>query len=147
MEKYNRTDIGNAERLADAHGKDLRYCHPFNRWYVWDGKCWGDDNTGELKRRCKDVVRSMYSEASQYKEGEKRKKFIKFVLGCETKHKVDAMSALAQAEPAIPIMPDELDTDPWLFNCNNGTVDLKTGKLYAHNRSHLNPVAQKHHYN
>ena len=62
--RYNRTDIGNAERLVDAHGKDLRFCHPFKRWYVWNGKCWGDDNTGELKRRCKDVVRRMYSEAN-----------------------------------------------------------------------------------
>ena len=39
------------------------------------------------------------------------------------------------AQSAIPILPAELDTDPWLFNCQNGTLGLmNTGELRPHQR-------------
>lgn len=60
---YHLTDFGNAERLVDLHGKDLKFCHPFNKWLIWDGYRWTDDETGRLKRLCKSVIRGMYAEA------------------------------------------------------------------------------------
>jgi putative DNA primase/helicase len=35
------------------------------------------------------------------------------------------------------VEPVDLDKDPLLFNCQNGTLDLKTGKLRRHERSDL----------
>src|SRR5947208_2185493 len=32
---------------------------------------------------------------------------------------------------------DELDQNPWLLNCANGTVDLKTGELRGHDPKDL----------
>src|SRR5260370_29003964 len=29
-------DHGNAERLIAMYGEDLRYCHAFRKWLVWD---------------------------------------------------------------------------------------------------------------
>jgi putative DNA primase/helicase len=40
--------------------------------------------------------------------------------------------ALARSQIAINV--DELDTDPWLFNVNNGTIDLRTAELREHRR-------------
>jgi putative DNA primase/helicase len=55
------------------------------------------------------------------------------------------MISLAASEPKIAIQPDELDQDPWSLNVLNGTVDLRTGKLRAHDRddwiTKLVPVA------
>src|SRR4029453_11265651 len=45
------------------------------------------------------------------------------------------MLTLAQAELAIK--PDELDADPWLLNCPNGTLELRTGHLRPHRREDL----------
>jgi putative DNA primase/helicase len=42
------------------------------------------------------------------------------------------MLALAQADLAI--RPDQLDADPWLLNCPNGTLELRTGHLRPHRR-------------
>jgi putative DNA primase/helicase len=47
------------------------------------------------------------------------------------------MIDLAKTETGIPIKPSRLDADPWLLNCTNGTLDLRTGTLHAHNRKHL----------
>jgi putative DNA primase/helicase len=135
--EYRWSDLGNAERLVDAHGHNLRYCHPFRKWLVWDEKRWGNDNTGEIKRKCKSVIRKMYSEAGKEPDDEKRKKFIKYTISCESDQKIKAMLSLAQSEPIIPILPEELDTNQWLLNCLNGTIDLKTGELQPHKREDL----------
>ncbi len=45
------------------------------------------------------------------------------------------MVKLAESEENIPISPDALDTDSWLLNCLNGTIDLKTGLLKEHNKN------------
>ena len=47
---YKKTDIGNAERLVDTFGDDLRFCHPFNKWLVWDGRRWADRSAIALAR-------------------------------------------------------------------------------------------------
>ncbi len=59
------TELGNAERLVARHGEDLRYCHPWRRWYVWDGRRWQPDATAEVLRRAKETVRAMYGEAAK----------------------------------------------------------------------------------
>ena len=45
------------------------------------------------------------------------------------------MIDLAASEKQIPIIPDAMDQDPSLFNCPNGTIDLRTGELRTHRRS------------
>jgi putative DNA primase/helicase len=45
------------------------------------------------------------------------------------------MVSLAQAELAIT--PGQLDANPWLLNCPNGTLDLRTGHLRPHRREDL----------
>jgi len=44
---------------------------------------------------------------------------------------------LACSEPGIPILPRQLDADPWLLNAENGTIDLKAGELREHRREDL----------
>ena len=47
------------------------------------------------------------------------------------------MVNLTKTESSIPVSQPMLDADPWLFNCRNGTIDLRTGELLAHDRSNL----------
>lgn len=137
QKKYRWSDLGNAERLVDEAGRDLRYCHPFAKWLVWDGKRWANDNTGAIKRKCKAVIRKMYADASKILDDERRKKYIDYTRKCESDSKIKAMLSLAQSEPSIPVLPEDLDPNPWLLNCLNGTINLKTGKLQPHKRENL----------
>ena len=41
--------------------------------------------------------------------------------------KLKAMVENAQSEHGIAVQPDQLDVDPWLLNCANGTLDLGRG--------------------
>ena len=57
-----------------------------------------------------------------------------WAIKSEDARRINAMLDLARSEPGVPILPDQLDRDPFLFNVPNGTLDLKTGKLREHRR-------------
>jgi putative DNA primase/helicase len=133
---YLLTPLGNAERLVDRHGQDLRYCPEWNKWLVWNGKRWKIDADGEVARRAQETVRSIYQEARQ-SDPELQGILEKHARRSETKYNLDSMISLAGVQLNIPVSPDQLDRDPMLFNCSNGTINLTTGTLLKHSPSHL----------
>jgi len=124
------TDLGNARRLVRRHGRELRYCAPLRQWLVWSGDRWRPDVTGEVERRAKATVASIYSEAEGCQDGEERSKVAKHAVASEAEARLRAMVALARTEPTVALHPDQLDAEPWLLSCANGTVDLTSGELH-----------------
>lgn len=47
------------------------------------------------------------------------------------------MLTCAEYEKEIPVSINQLDQDPFLLNCLNGTLDLRTGELREHRREDL----------
>ena len=134
---FKTTDLGNGERLAHIYGEDIRYCHAWKSWLIWDGPCWSRDQTDEICRKAKNVVRGIYREAELVSDSQDRTDIAKHAIRSESDSRLRAMITLAKSERDIPVKPEQLDSDPWLFTCLNGTIDLKTGKLLPHNRDHL----------
>ncbi len=132
--EYHATDLGNAKRLVDHVCGDVRYCFPYKQWYVWNGKRWAEDKIGKMQRYAKEVVDVMLEEALGIDDDTKRKKLVNFAFKCESAGAIKNMIELAQSEEYIPILPEEMDNDIWAFNVQNGTIDLRTGKLKPHNR-------------
>ena len=134
---YALTDMGNAERLAWSHGSDLRYCHLWNKWLIWDGARFALDDCGVIATRAKSTVRSIYGEAATEADDKRREAIVKHAKSSESSSRITAMAGLTQSEPGVPVRPSALDLDPWLLNCANGTVDLRTGQLTPHDRADL----------
>jgi putative DNA primase/helicase len=130
----NLTDLGNARRLVRRHGQDLRYCHPWEKWMIWDGLRWVKDASGEIGRRTKDTVAAMYAEASELSDDRERQELAKHAMRSESDSRLRAMVHQAKDEPGIPVMPEDFDPDPWLLNVENGILDLRTGGLLPHTR-------------
>ena len=145
LDHEHLTDLGNARRLVGWFGHDLRYCPPWKKWLVWDGKRWAVDMKGEIVHQAKKTVRALYRLASQITDETRRNSLVRFAIESEARHRIEAMIALAQTEPGIAVTPNELDANPWLLNCRNGTLDLRTGQLRKHRRediiTKLAPVA------
>lgn len=133
-QSFNRTDMGNAERLVYYHGDNIRYNNTFKKWYLWNGKQWVTDDTNQIRQFAKKTVRNIYKEASEEEDGDIRAAISKHAVQSEARAKIESMISLAESE--VPILPDELDKNKWLFNCGNGVIDLKTGKLLKHNRGY-----------
>lgn len=131
------TDLGNAKRLVARHGDDLRHVGLWGTWLCWDGIRWRRDETGESVRRAKELVGTIYAEASRQGDEDRRKAIAAHAMKCESDARLRAMLSLAESEIEVAITPDRLDTDGWLLNCLNGTLNLRTGTLRPHRRDDL----------
>lgn len=134
---FHMTDLGNAHRLVSRHGADLRYCHAWKTWFVWNGRQWARDETGEIVRRAKETIRALFAAAFIKVNADRRDDLVKHALASEKADRIRAMITLAQSEINVPVVPADLDADPWALNCLNGTIDLRTGLLRQHARADL----------
>jgi len=132
---FRLTDLGNAERLIARHGDDLRYCHAWHKWLVWDGMRWRVDDSGVVKEWAKETVRAIYGEATAIEDDGKRKALIDHARRSESRQRLEAMISLA--ESSVPVQAQTLDPDPWLLNFTNGTFDCRSGELREHSRDDL----------
>jgi P4 family phage/plasmid primase-like protien len=131
---FNRTDQGNAERLVNRHGSDLLHVEAWGRWLVWDGTRWQFDDTNEVFRRAKETVKTMYHEADPGNGAPIDGELSKHALRSESAPRIRDMISLAKSEPGIAARTSDFDRDLWPLNCENGTLDLRTGKLREHRR-------------
>lgn len=131
---YSMTDTGNALRLADNYGNNLRYVGREGAWYWWDGARWREDATNMVYAFVDKLIGDMYREAANA-SGEYRE-----ALGAWT-HKLESMSrqkalvAKAQTVQEIAISPDEFDRHDYLITCRNVTLDLSSGELEVQDHS------------
>jgi putative DNA primase/helicase len=132
---FNLTDLGNAERFVAHHGTDVRYCYQWRKWLVWTGARWERDEAGRVHRLAKETVRSIYREASDEEDEDRRKALAKHARASESETRIRAMVELAKSE--VPASPDQFDAEPWLLNTSNGTIDLRTGEQREHRREDL----------
>ena len=134
---FNLTDLGNAERLVQRYGQNIRYSEERKRWLIWNGRVWEWDYGAKIMSLAKETTRNILREAADEKDDEQRKALIKHAIRSESDRRLTAMVSLAQSEPGVPVKGNELNSNPWLFNCFNGTVDLRTGELLPYSREDL----------
>lgn len=104
---------------------------------MWDAKRWREDERLEVIARAGDLVRSLYPLANRIKDENERKAFLIHVHKSESYRSLSAMVTLARADSSTARLPDDFDADPWLLTVENGTLDLRTGKLQPHDPRHL----------
>jgi putative DNA primase/helicase len=127
------TDLGNSERFVRQHGADVRYCWLWKSWLQWTGIRWERDPGDGVRERAKTTARRLYKEAARLEDTQERKTLAAWATRTEQEKLQRAMLSLARS--AVPVLPAQLDADPWLFNVPNGTLDLRTGELREHRRS------------
>jgi putative DNA primase/helicase len=137
VKRPNLTDAGNGARFALTHRAWARYCYAFHKWMLWAGPCWRWDPGDGAMRMAKATAEGIYLEAGGAREDDERKQIAKWAIATEGEPRLRAMLTLAQSEPGIPVTPEELDADPMLLACQNGTVELRTGTLRPARREDL----------
>ncbi len=130
-------DLGRAERLVAEHGHRLRYVREQRRWLVFGGDRWRPDVTGDAERAAKDTARRLLTTAAALEDPEQRTRAAKEAARAQAEPRIRAMLTLAETEPGIATAVAELDRDPFLLACQNGTLDLRTGELRDHDPADL----------
>jgi putative DNA primase/helicase len=126
----NLTDTGNAERFAKMHRPRARFVAAWNEWIAYDGHRWArDPGRVRVGAMAKAAVRAIYGEAAKATDPELRAALVRWGEKSEAAAARSNMIDLARSEPGMSVDYMRLDADPWLFNCANGTLHLKTGEF------------------
>ncbi len=143
-----RTDLGNSERLVKLHGAGLRYVPEWGKFAVYNGTCWAVGDSSTALSLATDTARAMFAAAvaalercgkaaGADDEGRSKKlaaaqRAIAWAIKSQAASRLHAMLDLAKADPSVVAHHHELDVDVMLLNCQNATIDLRTGKPRAH---------------
>lgn len=126
------TELGYARRLISVYGDRLRYVPAWRRWLVWDGQRWAHDASGQAARWMKAIARRLTCDALAIEGDKDRKAALSLTRRGESSAGISGALTLASTEEGIVVSPDDLDADPFLLNCRNGVLDLRTGRLRPH---------------
>lgn len=133
------TDQGNGLRLVALHGDTVRYCHAWKAWLIWDGTRWRRDDTQEIVRLAKNTANAMLIAAASAPSisAVRQQQIIKWTATTQSLPRLKAMVELAGSELSVTTRPEQFDSDLYLFNCHNGTLNLQTGRLHPHRQEDL----------
>ena len=134
QDPYRGTDDANAALFLELHGKDVRYCPPWEKWLIWTGSHWRIDDRLVVKAKAEDVAKDLYRRAADA-DPDQRVTIANLALSLEDVGSRSAM--LLAAQHKVVIHHSDLDKGRFLLNCRNGTVDLRTGALRPHERLDL----------
>lgn len=134
------TDAGNKERFVRQWAGSICYVTGLG-WMTWDGKRWttkgGDAAASRLAVKTAENIFDEGRQAMLDGMDELAKKLTAWCMQSQAANRVDAMLKLAKSSRRLRHEVDDLDADPWMLNCDNGVVDLRTGDLLAHDPARL----------
>lgn len=129
--RYGREEIGVGNAFADYFKPIARYNSERGMWYVYDGTIWQPDPkdlcVAELAKLLAD---KLYLFALTITEEDSRKRFIERVKKLQLRKHRETM--LKDARSVFPLSMKSFDRDIYLFNCKNGTLDLRTMEFREH---------------
>lgn len=141
-QRYTLDDIGTARLFADTFRDILLFLPEYKDWFVYERGRWVQDKedlrTQALAKALADYVRDIIppppqrdSDSSSTKQDDPWAKHRKHYNRYRALN--NRKTLIQDAKPELRGSAADFDRDPYLFNCRNGTLDLRTGELRPHN--------------
>ncbi|WP_405019593.1 phage/plasmid primase, P4 family [Kitasatospora sp. NBC_00070] len=145
-------DLGNAQRVVDRYGTEVRWITDTEQWAVYEAGRWNlrGANTA-MWTRVVSTVDHLADEADNYSEEPpdlsriekptkadkrtERENFEIFAKQQRMRPKLAAAREILQAHPAVHCLMNDFDRHEMLLNVANGIIDLTTGQILPHDRS------------
>jgi putative DNA primase/helicase len=132
------SDKANGRWFAMLYGDVLRFNSDTERWFEWDGKRWLRCKDTQIERFAKMASDEMAKQAIALTlEDEKRQLLLKRACDVSNVGKWQAMLTSARSEDMMMCGVDDFNSNWYLLNCLNGTLNLKTGVLREHRREDM----------
>jgi len=130
-ERYKSSDIGNSRLFADFYKDTVRYVPERKLWYVFDGMRWIPD-VGNLKTMdlCMELADILLVYVAGIEDDGLKRKFGENWWRWQIRRTRETI--LKDAQGVYPVHMTEFDVDPYLFNCQNGTLNLKSKEFLPH---------------
>ena len=120
-----------AYRLADGFAGRLLFVRGIG-WHHWDGRRWALDERGHAERAVISVLQDAIPESNN------NKKLRLDVVKCDSAGGIKGVLEVASILEPFAYTSEQMDSDPFLVNCANGTLDLRDRVLRPHNPNDRN---------
>lgn len=135
---FGHTELGNAEWFAHEYKEKALHSNQYG-WLLWNNKKWEIDDTGKVEILATKLFKTLMSFHSDIEDEEAAEAEEKAVRkwGHASQSRRVITNSLLLSKALLPVKNDQLDTNKYLLNCQNGILDLKTGTLLPHASHHL----------
>lgn len=146
---FKRNDSENADRLAALCAGKFLYCTDLKTWLKYDGRKWDRVESVELQEPARLAIKKELSDmaaayAAYTQEGGELDKnlqgayntILSYLNGAaQNRVYIDNSIKLAAGKPAIMCKSIDFDNAPYLLNCANGVLNLKSFEFSDHDPS------------
>jgi len=130
--KFWANDNYNAKRLIQRYGDNIRFCWKVG-WLVYDGKRWNkDEGLAMAEKLAGQTAESLWDEWKKAKIPEQKQIILRWFIKSQNYRQITSMLNMARSNDRIRVFSKQLDCDIYLFNCENGSIDLHTGDFRPH---------------
>lgn len=135
-DQYPWTDIGSGRLFADCYRNTVRFVPERKSWYCYRDGIWSAD-VGSLRTMelCKELADELVLYALTIQNERQRQDYLKYCSKWQTRRTRETI--LRDAQSIHPISIKEFDSDPYVFNCQNGTLHLDTLEFTHHRAEDL----------
>jgi len=127
--KFWPTDEYNAKRLIQRYGHVLRYCWGIG-WLTYDSQRWNrKEGVAMAENLARQTAETLFDIWRKEKNPSQKDPILDWFKKSQNYRRIQDMLNMARSDDKIRTLPERLDTDIYLFNCDNGTLDLRTGEL------------------
>lgn len=133
--KHRDTDIANGVRFRELMRYRANYDPDTDTWFLWDSMRWRripGRSDARVRELAKEVVLSIDLEVTREANDQVRDDLRNWAKQSQSNARMSAMILAAKAERELWVKTTDFDLDPYLLNCLNGTVDLRTGAVKPH---------------
>ncbi len=132
----SETDNGNARRIVDYHGHNLRYT-PTAGWYYWDGTTWRyDQDQLQITEHARTMPAHIAAEILNMPLAQaSTSTLLDWALKSKDAGRIRKTVALANTDRRVYLNHSKWDSNKDWLGVKNGVVDLRTGDLMAPDRT------------
>lgn len=133
---YSRNDKGFGELFADVNKDFMRYNTTAKEWYIYNGKVWVEDKGGmQVSRKAKELADGLLIYATTIEDEAHKRNYIDYIVRLGQLRYRETM--IKDSRDKYYLSQLDFDKNLSLFNCENGTLNLKTFEFSPHNYSDL----------
>lgn len=133
---YSLDDKGMSNLFMDIYKNNIRFNNTANEWYYYNGKVWIEDCKSMIvSQKAKEFSDILIIYASEINNEDTKINFLKYV--CKFGNFKYRETLIKDSKSIYYISNSDLDKNDYLFNCQNGTMNLETFEFKNHNPDDL----------
>jgi DNA polymerase-1 len=130
------TDLDLADVFVARHGDRYRFVRETEKWLGFNGQKWDAEGGIVLARAdYQDMIRTLAPYVEKTKDGEVIR--VDQTPWMRQAGRITATLTQVSANRLVHTSVRALDVDPWLWNCPNGTYDLRRHTFLDHDPDHM----------